>query len=195
MPSDSKKLTLVVLLDLSKAFDTIDHPRLLAKSQTLGVSVAALGWFKSYLSELKQYVQIRTEISGLRVANYGVPQGSILGSALCNIYIKDFPTVPETGFLEYFVDDSKLYLSFLLRNADFVALKITKDLKKALRGAVITASYKEDKVVTAGDTPQWVPDGFRIEKELSPVPSEKYLGLQVDASSSLRTLFPLVYLT
>ena len=53
---DAKKVTLVVLLDLSKAFNIIDHATLLAKLQTLGVSGASLDWFKGYLSERLQSV-------------------------------------------------------------------------------------------------------------------------------------------
>ena len=59
---DSKKLTLVVLLDLSKAFNSIDHLRLLTKPRTLGASETSLEWFRSYLSERKQYVRIGQEV-------------------------------------------------------------------------------------------------------------------------------------
>ena len=106
---DSKKLTLVVLLDLSKAFGSIDHLRLLAKLRTLGASETSLEWFRSYLSERKQYVRIVQEVSSLRTTDHGVPQGSILGPALINIYINDLPTVPEIGSLESYADDSKLF--------------------------------------------------------------------------------------
>ena len=54
---DAKKVTLLVLLNLSKAFDSIDHTTLLAKLQALGVSHASLAWFKSYLSERLQCVR------------------------------------------------------------------------------------------------------------------------------------------
>ena len=126
---DSKKLTLVVVLDLSKAFDSIDHLRLLAKLRTLRVSETSLEWFRSYLSERKQYVRIGQEVSSLRTTDHGVPQGSILCQALFNIYINNLPTVPEIGSLESYVDDSKLYLSFPVKDTDVVAL-ITEDLKK-----------------------------------------------------------------
>ena len=82
---DSKKLMLVVLLDLSKDFDSNDHLRLLAKLRTLGVSETSLEWFRSYLSERMQYVRIGQEVSSLRTTDHGVPQDSILGPALFNI--------------------------------------------------------------------------------------------------------------
>ena len=58
---DSKKLTLVVLLDLSKAFDSIDHCRLLSKLQALGIGRTALERFRCYLTGRQQYVRIGSE--------------------------------------------------------------------------------------------------------------------------------------
>ena len=86
---DAKKLTFEVLLDLSKAFDSLDHSKLLAKLKTLGAGSTALEWFGSYLSGRQQYVRIGAETSSLGVIAHGVPQGSILGLALFTIYIKD----------------------------------------------------------------------------------------------------------
>ena len=62
---DSKKLTLVVLVDFSKAFDSIDHCRLLSKLQALGIGRTALEWFRSYLTGRQQYVRIGSETSNL----------------------------------------------------------------------------------------------------------------------------------
>ena len=89
---DAKKVTLVVLLDLSKAFNSIDHVTLLAKLQALGASRASLDWFKSYLSEQLQCVRIGAETSSLQGISHGVPQGSILGPALFTIYLNNIPS-------------------------------------------------------------------------------------------------------
>ena len=70
---DAKKVSFVVLLDLSKAFDSIDHANLLAKLQALGVSRASLDWFKSYLSEWLQCVRIGAETSSFQGISHGVP--------------------------------------------------------------------------------------------------------------------------
>ena len=127
---DAKKVTLVVLLDLSKAFDSIDHATLLAKLQALGVSRASLDWFKSYFSGRLQCVRIGAETSSLQGISHGVPQGSILGPALFTIYLNNIPSIPDVCSLESYVDDSKLYLSFSVAEATSVIQQINKDLKK-----------------------------------------------------------------
>ena len=73
---DRKELTAVVLLDLSKAFDSIEHSLLFKKLHSMGVSRKALDWFKSYLSDRTQSVRIGHAISEARAITYGVPQGS-----------------------------------------------------------------------------------------------------------------------
>jgi retron-type reverse transcriptase len=109
---DGKELTAVVLLDMSKAFDNIDHNILLLKLQDVGVSPAALNWF----SERFQVVRINTVLSDKLPVNSGVPQGSILGPILFNIYVNELPTILQSSLSKMYVDDNKLSLIFLSNN-------------------------------------------------------------------------------
>ena len=76
-------LQILILLDLSAAFDTIDHKQLLqCLSSQFGFSELALKWFHSYISNRTQSVKINTSISQPKSLTYGVPQGSVLGPLL-----------------------------------------------------------------------------------------------------------------
>ena len=107
-------VTAVMLTDLSKAFDSLKHSLLLTKLYPFGLSKNALEWFKSYLSRT-QSLRIECELSEPREITHGVPQGSILRPTLFNIYINDLPGVRKTCSLESYVDDSKSYLSFIVK--------------------------------------------------------------------------------
>ena len=109
---DEKKVTAVLMLDLSKAFDSIDHQRLLEKLQKLNVSDLTLAWFQSYLTDRTQRVLIQNSLSDSLTIKHGLPQGSIFGPLLFNIYINDLPSVCQNCNVKSYVDDSKLYVSF-----------------------------------------------------------------------------------
>ena len=92
---DEKKISILVLTDMSKAFDGIKHDMLLYKLRSLGVSPSALEWFESYLKGRYQHVCIGDVVSQSLPVDYGVPKGSILGPVLFTVHINDLLTVPK----------------------------------------------------------------------------------------------------
>ena len=86
---DDKELICGIFLDLSKAFDTVDHKILLSKLNNYGIRGPAFSLLKSYLTDRKQYVQIGKHKSEHLQINYGVPQGSVFGPLLFILYINN----------------------------------------------------------------------------------------------------------
>lgn len=112
---DDKKSVILLLLDLSAAFDTVDHTILLTRlNRRLGFKGAVLDWFSSYLSGRKQFVRVNGAQSILHDLTYGLPQGSVLGPLLFLLYtlpLADVIRKHDMGFHLY-ADDTQLYLSF-----------------------------------------------------------------------------------
>ena len=101
----------VTILDLKKAFDTVDHTILIHKLKALGVSEVCLAWFQSYLTSRFQRTVIGQATFCNRRISVGVPQGSILGPLLFSIYINDLPTCLKHTSVTLFADDTALYRS------------------------------------------------------------------------------------
>ena len=126
---DNKQLSSVVFVDLSKAFDSVQHETLLQQFRDLGTSPAVYTWFKSYVSDRLQYVRIGTVSSEVAPLKYGIPQGSVLSPFLFNIYTNSLSSTPNSCHLESYVDDLKSFLSFSVSTMDRSITAIEEDLQ------------------------------------------------------------------
>ena len=112
---NKQHVTLLVLLDLSAAFDTVDHNVLLTRLHSkFGISGTALEWFSSYLSGRSQRVMVQGNLSQSLILDFGVPQGSCLGPLLFTIYASKLFDVIKGHLptVHCYADDTQLYVSF-----------------------------------------------------------------------------------
>ena len=105
---DDMRTPLNIFLDLSKAFDTLNHDILLAKLKHYGINGIAYTLFETYIRNRKQYVKFESENSKLLNIKRGVPQGSILGPLLFIIYINDLPNASNFFNFLMYADDTTL---------------------------------------------------------------------------------------
>ena len=109
---DNGDVTVVTLLGLSAAFDTIGHNILFQRLEHLyRISGTPLNWFRSYLSSRTQSVTINNKLSQPTLLNFGVPQGSVLGPILFILYTKPLTTLIRRHSIsnQYFADDTQVH--------------------------------------------------------------------------------------
>ena len=125
-----------LFLDLSKAYDILDHSLLLDKLNTYGIRGIANTWMESYLSDRKQYVELKSikqgkAISATRQVDIGVPQGSILGS-IFSLYINDLPLNIPHAKTVLFADDTNILITG--RNIDTLQENLKVQLMQSKPG-------------------------------------------------------------
>ena len=112
---DNNNTVILLLLDLSAAFDTVDHSILLSRlSSRFGIKGTVLAWLRSYLTSPKQFFNVNKCRSSQRFLERGVPQGSVLGPLLYLLYTSPLADIIKRYNLEYhfYADDTQLYVAF-----------------------------------------------------------------------------------
>ena len=115
---DEKLKTGGVYLDISKAFDTVNHDILLSKLEFYGIRKNELMWFQSYLKNREQYVEIEGEKSDNYITNIAVPQGGTLSAMLFIIFTNDITVTSDKLRFSIFADDTSLIISIDRNNYD-----------------------------------------------------------------------------
>ena len=131
---DKGKLTGLAFLDLSKAFDTLDHELLLMKFSDFGLNKSSVNWFKAYLTKRTQSVNINGVQSDTEPILFGVPQGSVLGPLLFIMYINDLPTVTKYCKVHLYADDTLLFFHQKLSSVQSFTVNVNaNDLERVYK--------------------------------------------------------------
>ena len=179
---DSSYHMVGILLDFSKAFDTINHDILLHKLSHYGIRGKALEWFRSYLSDRKQFVFLDGHTSELRNINCGVPQGSLLGPLLFIIYINDFYRSSDMASFISFADDTNLFFSHTNPNTlvEIVNFELEKIIQW-IRANRLSLNLQKTKYILFSNSIDSLPTDLVFDDtHLEKVTHSKFLGVIID---------------
>ena len=155
LASDRGLVSVLVLLDLSAAFDTIDHHILLQRLEhSIGIKGTALSWFKSYLSDRFQFVHVNDKSSVYSKVSHGVPQGSVLGPILFTLYMLPLGNIIRKHSVNFhcYADDSQLYLSIKPEETNQLAKlqACLKDVKTWMTSNFLLLNSDKTEVIVFG---------------------------------------------
>ena len=181
-----------LFIDLSKAFDTVDHTLLLDRLTSIGFDHVSSRWFENYLAERHQCVKVGAVKSEFIRISKGVPQGSILGPVLFIIYINNVVNTLRSCNIHLYADDTILYCFsdsvqksvHVLQIAFNLFQKSLLDLKLALNAEKTKFMlFTKGRVFTEYNPHLYSLNGISIER----VPHYKYLGIWLDEKLTFNT--------
>lgn len=181
----AKVFSVCFFLDLRKAFDMIDHDILLAKLAHMGFRGHANNYFRSYLSERKQYMRLGEYKSAECLLRKGVPQGSILGPVLFCLYIDDIVNAVDCNVVLY-ADDAAFFISASSLHLLYSKIeKLFSDLSVYLKANRLIPNLTKSKLMMFNSRPiPTLPDFYFDGHAIDWVESFKYLGLTLTSKLS-----------
>ena len=182
---DNKHISLLILTDLSKAFDSVSHEVLLQKCSELAIDSF---WFQDYLKDRIQSVRIGDTISDITNVDYGVPQGSILGPILFLIYVNDMSRYIYEGLLVQYADDAQVVISDHIDNLQELVAKAEHILSKVKEyflknGLLLNAKKTQCIFIGTHQYINRIPEDIKIScgnESIIPSYHVKNLGLHMD---------------
>ena len=150
---DSNEITVMTLLDYSKAFDTANHKLIVAKLRALGLTNTACQWISSYLHERLQKVRTSSGLSGDIILKNGVPQGSILGPILFTVLTSDLHECLKHCKYHCYADDTQLYKSGKVSDINDIIKDMNEDLIAVAdfsRTNCLKLNYDKNKFIIFG---------------------------------------------
>ena len=184
LAADNGLVSILVLLDLSAAFDTIDHSILLQRLESdIGIRGTALSWFHSYLSDRFQFVSVNEASSECSKVSYGVPQGSVLGPILFTIYMLPLGNIMRKHGINFhcYADDTQLYLSIKPNQTNQVEIlsACMKDIKTWMTMNYLLLNPDKTEMILLG--PKHLRD--RVSDHIVSLD-----GIRIASSSTVRNL-------
>ena len=186
---DLGKLVGLVFIDLKKAFDTVDHDILCKKLKLYGVQQRELSWFRSYLSNRKQFCRVNGVDSDIGEIEVGVPQGSCLGPLLFLVYITDLPEAVQGSSVTMYADDTSLcHQSRDLTQLNEAMESYLSKLETWLQGNELSLNVAKTHSILVSTKQKHKSLKSRnkaldlkiCDNELEAVQKRKHLGVQID---------------
>jgi hypothetical protein len=156
---DKSEITVLALMDLSAAFDTLDHTIMISRLSNIGIAGDALSWFRGYLRSRVISVQCNDAFSSPSPLMHGVPQGSVLGPVLFSIYMRELAPIILKHNVQYviFADDIQLYISCSPSQLPAAISRLEKciaDIRKWLADSQLVLNPDKTELIIFGTRPQ-----------------------------------------